>query len=94
MRTFGTDSPEFMAFKLAGRDETYKLPLASSMPMSVLIELSDAAAKGGPDVLRCQLDLLRRYLGDVADEMTAAQVADIFTAWNDESTEQGASASE
>lgn len=94
MRTFGNDAPEFMAFKLNGSEKVYKMPLASSMPMTVLLELSEAAAKGGSTVLRYQLDLLRRYIGAKADELTAQDVADIFAAWNEESASTGASASD
>jgi len=94
MRTFGTDSPRFMAFKLAGDKTTYKIPLAASMPMSELLELSDAAAKGGAHVLRAQLDLLRKYIGDRADTLTASEVAEVFTAWNEDSADEGASVPE
>ena len=94
MRTFGKDSPEFMAFKLGDSEKVYKMPLASSIPMSELLELSEAAAKGGSHILRCQLELLRKYIGKKADELTAQDVADIFAAWNDESAGTGASASD
>jgi len=94
MRTFGKDSPEFMAFQIAGSDDVYKMPLASSLPMSELLELSEAAAKGGAHILRYQLDLLRKHIGPKADELTAQDVADIFAAWNEESGKTGASASD
>ena len=83
-----------MAFRLGDDETVYTMPLASSLPMSELLALSDAAAKGGPDILRAQLEMLRKYIGEQADALTAAEVADIFGAWNEESAEDGASASE
>ena len=90
MRTFGTDSPRFMVFKLGDDETTYRLPLAASMPMTDLLALSDAANKGGAHVLRAQLDLLRKHIGDRAETMTASEVAEVFIAWNEESASDGA----
>ena len=87
MRTFGNDSPQFFAFKLEGSDDVYEIPLAASLPMSVLIEIDDADAK-------VQLGFLRRYMGDKADELTVEQFRDIFAAWVEESAKQGATLGE
>ena len=94
MRTFSNDAPEFMAFRLEDGGEVYELPLAASLPMTVLVEMGEAAANGDAAALKCQLGLLRRYMGDAVDEVTAGQVRDIFAAWNEESSKQGATPGE
>ena len=94
MRKFGTDAPKFMSFTLGDDDTVYRLPLAASMPMDVLIELGEAAGKGGTESLRYQVDLLRRYIGDAADALTAGDVSAIYSAWNEESALSGAEAGE
>lgn len=90
MRKFGTDAPQVMAFTLGDSKEVYELPLAASMPMSVLLEMGQAASKGDNEILQYQFDLLRRYIGERADTLTAGEVRDIYAAWNEESTNQGA----
>ena len=94
MRAFGTDAPEFMSFTLGDEETVYKLPLAASLPMSVLLEMGEAASKGDSAAMRCQFDVLRRYMGERADELTAGQVREIFTAWTEESSKQGANPGE
>lgn len=94
MRKFGVDAPEFLAFTLGDSEEVYKIPLAASMPMTTLLELSEAAAKGDAESMRFQLDLLRRYIGERADDLTAGEVGEIFAAWNEESVGQGATVGE
>ena len=98
MRKFGNDAPEFMSFTLGTSKKVYKMPLAASMPMSVALRFAEIAALDeeaqGAESLRLQLDLLRRYIGDEADELTSAQVAEIFTAWAEESEAQGATPGE
>ena len=94
MRTFGTDAPQFMSFKLGDGDTVYNLPLAASLPMTALLEMGEAAVKGDAAALRCQFDLLRRYMGEAADELTAGQVREIFAAWTEESSRQGATPGE
>ena len=94
MRKFGTDAPEFMEFTLGGSENVYRMPLAASMPMDTLIELQEATAKGGAESLRFQMNLLRRYIGDAADTLTASAMTEIYTAWNEESAKVGADAGE
>lgn len=94
MRKFGKDAPEFMAFTLGDDETVHKLPLAASLPLETLIDLQDAADKGGAVALRYQLDLLSRYIGDAADGLTAGQVAEIYDAWNEESATSGATVGE
>ena len=99
MRKFGTDTPEFMTFTLGNSKKVYKLPLAASMPISVAVQFSEIAAISDEDMQnaassKLQLDILRRYIGDAADDLTAAQVAEIFEAWAEESNKQGATPGE
>lgn len=94
MRKFGTDAPRLMAFTLGDDDTVYEMPLASSMPMERLIELNEGVAKGGVEALRAQMDLLRRYIGDAADSLTAGEMTEILAAWNEESSKAGAGAGE
>ena len=98
MRKFGNDAPEFMSFTLGNSKKVHKMPLAASMPMSVAVRFAEIAALDddaqGAESARLQLDLLRRYIGEEADELTSAQVAEIFNAWAEESNDQGATPGE
>jgi len=94
MRKFGTDAPEFLEFQLGEGDEIYRLPLAASMPMEKMVGLQEAVNKGQAESLRYQLDLLRGYIGDAADALTAGDMTAIFTAWSEESAKQGATPGE
>ena len=94
MRKFGTDSPVFFEFGLVGSDETYRLPLVAHLPLSTLAELKEAAEYGGSKLMSFQVELLRRYIGDVAGTLSAGTVGEIYSAWNEESAKAGASAGE
>lgn len=98
MRKFGNDAPEFMSFTLGSSKKVHKLPLAASMPMSVAVRFAEIAAMDGDaqgaESAKLQLELLRRYVGDEADDLTSAQVAEIFEAWAEESNDQGATPGE
>lgn len=94
MRKFGNDAPQFMAFTLGDGEEVYKVPLAASMPMDTLLELYDASDEGGTRALKFQVELLRRYIGDAVDALTAGDVSAIYAAWNEESAKSGAEAGE
>ena len=94
MRNFANGAPEYMEFTLGDSKKVHRLPLASSLPMSTLIELRDASRLGDTDLLRLQVGLLREYMGEVADTLTAAQVMDIYAAWNEESANAGATLGE
>lgn len=99
MRKFGNDAPEFMSFTLGHTGKkVYKMPLAASMPMTIAVRFSEIAAlpedQQGVESIKFQLEVLRRYVGDAADDLTASQVAEIFEAWGEESSEQGASLGE
>ena len=90
MRKFGKDKPELMAFTIGDSKKVHKIPLAASMPATTMMELSEAQKEGEAATLRYQLELLERYIGDVAGKLTAGDVRDIFNAWVEESMNQGA----
>lgn len=86
MRQFTTDAPEFFSFTLEGSDMVYKIPLAASMPVKTLLSLDGTLAS--------QLEMLEKYMGDAAGELSAATVGDILKAWSQASKGQGASVGE
>lgn len=93
MRKFGKDKPELMKFQIEGSDKVYAIPLAASLPAADLIEMSEA---DGDDVkaFKFMFKLLKRYMGDDADNLTASEISDIIAAWNQESEKQGAEVGE
>ena len=94
MRKFGTDKPELMSFTLGDSDKVYTIPLAASMPAVILEEMQDISAKGEGELFRFQLALIRKYIGEAADTLTAGDVRDIINAWAEESVKQGAEVGE
>lgn len=86
MRTFGTDAPKFFTFKVEGSEEVYKVPFAASMPMKVLRTLDGTFTS--------QVEMLRLYMGDVVDDLTAGTLTEILKGWAAEGKEQGASVGE
>lgn len=90
MRKFGIDKPELMAFTIGESEKVHKIPLSASMPAEELLELQEAYNEGDAAALRYQLKLLRKYMGDAADKLTAGDMKEIFDAWAEESTQQGA----
>lgn len=94
MRKFGVDKPELMKFMLGDDEEVYTIPLAASMPASLILEMSDASRNGDEALFRCQVEMLRRYIGDAVDKLTAGDIRDILKAWQEESTGQGAEVGE
>jgi len=94
MRKFGTDKPDLMKFQLGDSDKVYTIPLAASMPANVLIEMGEVE-DNSTEAFKLQFRLLKRYIGDAADDLTAGDVRDIFEAWREASEEeQGAEAGE
>ena len=86
MRTFGTDKPEFFIFQIEGSEEVYKIPLAASMPSKILLDL-----RGD---FESQIEMLRKYMGDIVDDIPATTLSEILKAWSEESRGQGASVGE
>jgi hypothetical protein len=93
MRKFGTDSPELMRFQLGDSDKVYTMPLAASLPSKFLVEMEEIE-DNNVEAFKFQLKVLKTYIGDVADELTAKDIGEIFTAWYEESEKQGADVGE
>lgn len=98
-RSFGVDAPEFMEFTVGGSKKAWKLPLAASMPPSVSVRFAEVAAIADAAeqelaAQRLQIDILDRYCPGLTETATTAAVAEIFTAWMEESEGQGATPGE
>ena len=92
MRTFGVGKTEYFEFMLEGDDKVYKIPLAASMPFGVLNEMNEARDTDGS--VPAQIRMLRKYMGDVVDELSAGVLSDIMRAWSEECVNSGASMGE
>ncbi len=92
MRTFGRELTEFFEFQLEGDDKTYRIPLAAAMPFGVLNKISKASKT--EDSLSIQVEMLRKYMGDVVDELPVGVISGILQAWVEESARAGASVGE
>lgn len=92
MRSFGKDAPEFFSFQITGDKKVYKVPLAASMPYSVLKKMQNA--KGDDGKFDAQVDMLRKYMGDVVDDLDAMTLGSILKAWAEASNSQGAEVGE
>ena len=79
MRTFGRELTEFFEFQLEGDDKTYRIPLAAAMPFGVLNRIQKASKS--EDSLAIQVDMLRKYMGDVVDELPVGVISGILQAW-------------
>lgn len=91
MRTFGEHKVEYFEFQLAGEEQIYKIPVAASMPFSVLNEMRLA---DDDERFPVQVEMLRKYMGDVVDTLSAQVLSDIILAWSEESKKAGASVGE
>ena len=92
MRKFGKDAPEFFSFQLQGDKKEYKIPLAASMPYSILRKMQQH--QNSEDEFDIQVEMLRKYMGDVVDELDAVTLSDILKAWSVASGGQGAEVGE
>ena len=92
MRTFGRELTEFFEFQLEGDDKTYRIPLAAAMPFGVLNKIQKASKT--EDSLAIQVEMLRKYMGDVVDELPVGVISNILQAWVEESAKAGASVGE
>lgn len=92
MRTFGSKNIEYFEFKLEGDETVYKIPLAAYMPFKLLNDMRNAADTDNN--FTAQIEMLRKYMGDVVDDLTAGVMSEILNAWGDESVKTGASVGE
>ena len=94
MRQFGKDKPELMSFKLGDSEKVYTMPLAASMPATLILQMQKSYKADDATAFEFQIEMLRKYIGDVVDELTAGDVRDIINAWGIESSKQGAEVGE
>ena len=94
MRKFGKDKPELMSFTLGNSKKVYNIPLAASMPATLILDMQKAYKEGESAAFEFQLNMLRKYIGEAADELTAGDVRNIIDAWAEYSKEQGAEVGE
>ena len=92
MRSFGKDAPEFFCFQITGDKKVYKVPLAASMPYSLLKKMQKAG--GDEEKFDAQVEMLRKYMGDIVDELDAVTLSNILEAWAKASGGQGAEVGE
>lgn len=90
-RSFGNDAPEFFSFQIAGDKKVYKVPLAASLPYSILKKMQNAKGDDGFDT---QVEMLRSYIGDIVDDLDTITLSNILKAWAGESQKQGAKVGE
>lgn len=92
MRKFGTSAVEYFEFQLEGDEKIYRIPLAAAMPYSLLDDMYKAADT--ENRFTSQVNMLRKYMGDVVDELTVGVLSDILRAWGEASNDAGASVGE
>lgn len=99
MRQFGTDAPDFLSFTLGKSKKVYKLPLGTSLPFDYAVRFAEIAAiddaeEQGLESIKLQKEILDRYIGEDAKDLTTAQVTEIFEAWAEEGNKSGVSQGE
>ena len=92
MRTFGKDTPEFFEFKIAGNKKTYRIPTLASIGYGFNDRLAQISAiedpsKQGAAASKLQTDILLKYIGEEALEFPTEAVAELFTAWFEDTEE-------
>lgn len=87
MRKFGKEAAKVFEFLLEGSEKIYGIPLAASLPSGELFDLQKAEEKG--EGFLAQREMLRKYMGDIVDELTVTTLEDILKAWAEESRAQG-----
>lgn len=92
MRKFGKENIEYFEFQLEGHPETYRVPLAAYMPFTFLKRMKETADTGEGFI--AQVDMLRTYMGDVVDTLSAGTLSEILLAWSEETKNAGATVGE
>ena len=91
MRTFG-EVKEYFEFQLEGSEKIYQIPLAASLPASIMINMKNADKRD--EGFEAQYEMLRKYMGDDVEELSSSMATNILEAWAEESNENGASPGE
>ena len=89
MRTFKVDSPQFFVFQLEGDETVYKIPTLMSMTNREAREFDETT-----DHYNKQVEWLRKYIGDVVDDISVTETINIITAWTRATEDEGASVGE
>ena len=87
MRKFGKEAAKVFEFQIEGSEKVYAIPLAASLPSAELLQLQEADEKG--EGFLAQREMLRKYMGDIVDNLSVATLGEILKAWAEESTAQG-----
>ena len=59
MRKFGKDKPELMSFMLGDSEKVYTLPLAASMPATLILQMQKSYKTDDATALEFQIEMLR-----------------------------------
>ena len=76
MRKFGKEAAKVFEFQIEGSEKIYEIPLAASLPSAELLKLQEADEKG--EGFFAQREMLRKYMGDIVDELTVSTLGDIL----------------
>lgn len=83
----------FLTLEIEGK--TYNLPLVNTLKFKEVRKLMKITKLPEDEMLDTMGDFLEKYMGDIVNEMTLADVKEIFTIWskanNGEETETGES---
>ena len=83
----------FLTLEIEGK--TYDLPLVNTLKFKEVRKLMKITKLPEDEMLDTMGDFLEKYMGDIVNEMTLADVKEIFTIWskanNGEETETGES---
>ena len=83
----------FLTLEIEGK--TYSLPLVNTLKFKEVRKLMKITKLPEDEMLDTMGDFLEKYMGDIVNEMTLADVKEIFTIWskanNGEETETGES---
>lgn len=83
----------FLTLEIEGK--TYNLPLVNTLKFKEVRKLTKITKLPEDEMLDTMGDFLEKYMGDIVNEMTLADVKEIFTIWskanNGEETETGES---
>ena len=83
----------FLTLEIEGK--TYNLPLVNTLKFKEVRKLMKITKLPEDEMLDTMGDFLEKYIGDIVNEMTLADVKEIFTIWskanNGEETETGES---
>lgn len=73
-------------FRLAGSDETFRLPLMGSLPLKTVNAMMKVMeAKSAGEMMTKQIEIFDSICPGLTDVVTADQLMEVFRAWRDAS---------